>query len=165
MSRFATFLIIITSVISYSFAYSAMPQQDESFQNNSSSKVKESIPTTGMAPRMSSVVDKLLINANSLQLTEKQKKSWQTKKRERRIFWSSFVCFVTNKNLRYSERNSHSLGIREWVCCVLVIQFSLFFCCFVCFYFNYSYGIWLTEIFVLSIKPISLNLGDLLRAV
>ncbi len=75
MSRFATFLIIITSVISYSFAYSAMPQQDESFQNNSSSKVKESIPTTGMAPRMSSVVDKLLINANSLQLTEKQKKS------------------------------------------------------------------------------------------
>lgn len=75
MSRFATFLIIITSVISYSFAYPAMPQQDESFQNNSSSKVKESIPTTGMAPRMSSVVDKLLINANSLQLTEKQKKS------------------------------------------------------------------------------------------
>ena len=75
MSRFATFLIIITSVISYSFAYSAMPQQDESFQNNSSSKVKESIPTTGMAPRMSSVVDKLLINANSLQLPEKQKKS------------------------------------------------------------------------------------------
>ena len=75
MLGFATFLIIITSMISYSLAYSAIPQQNDSFQRNSSSKVKESIPTSGMAPRMGSVVDKLLINAKTLQLTEEQKKS------------------------------------------------------------------------------------------
>lgn len=75
MSRFSTFLIIIASMISYPFAYSAIPQQDESFQNNSSSKVQESKPKTGMASSMSGVVDRLLIYANSLELTEEQKNS------------------------------------------------------------------------------------------
>ena len=75
MRRCVTFLIIIISMITYPFAYPARPTQDEAFQDNTSVRSQQSIPTSGMAPRMSNVVDMLLINANTLQLTDKQRES------------------------------------------------------------------------------------------
>jgi Spy/CpxP family protein refolding chaperone len=75
MSRLITCFLIIASLISYLYAYGAMPQQDEAFQNSAGPKDKQSELTGGMAPKMSKVVDKLLTNAETLQLTEKQKES------------------------------------------------------------------------------------------
>ncbi len=75
MSKVFAFCIIITSMILCSFAYPASPELNASFQDNSSLRNKQSIPTSGMAPRMSNVVDMLLMNANTLQLTDTQKKS------------------------------------------------------------------------------------------
>lgn len=53
----------------------AISQQDGLDFVSSQPQDRTSIPTSGMAPRMSDVVDKLLINASHLQLTEKQKAS------------------------------------------------------------------------------------------
>jgi len=75
MSRLITCSLIVVSLISYLYAYPARPQQDEAFQNSAGPKDKQSELTGGMAPKMSKIVDKLLINANTLQLTEKQKES------------------------------------------------------------------------------------------
>jgi len=75
MSRLFTFFIIITSMITSSFIYPARTEQNESLQDITRMKNKQSIPTSGMAPRMSNVVDMLLIDANTLQLTDTQKKS------------------------------------------------------------------------------------------
>lgn len=73
MSRLIVCFVIVLSMISYLYAYPARPQQDEAFQNSTSPKDMQSELTGGMAPKMSKIVDKLLINANTLQLTEKQK--------------------------------------------------------------------------------------------
>ncbi len=75
MSRLIACFLIIASLISYLYAYPARPQQDEAFQNSTGPKDKQSEITGGMAPKMSKVVDKLLTNADTLQLTEKQKES------------------------------------------------------------------------------------------
>lgn len=75
MNRSVACFLIIISMISSSFAYPAIPQQDESFQSSTNSKDEKAVSTSGMAPRMSNVVDMLLINANTLQLTDKQRES------------------------------------------------------------------------------------------
>lgn len=75
MRRLITCSLIVVSLISYLYAYPARPQQDEAFQNSTGPKDKQSELAGGMAPKMSKVVDNLLINANTLQLTEKQKES------------------------------------------------------------------------------------------
>lgn len=53
----------------------AISQQDGLNFISSQPQDRTSIPTSGMAPRMSDVVDKLLTNASHLKLTEKQKTS------------------------------------------------------------------------------------------
>ena len=75
MSGLITCFLIIASLISCLYAYPARPQQDEAFQNSTGPKDKPSELTGGMAPKMSKVVDKLLTNADTLQLTEKQRES------------------------------------------------------------------------------------------
>ncbi len=75
MSRLITCSLIVVSLISYLYAYPARPQQYEAFQNSTGPKDKQSELAGGMAPKMSKIVDALLINANTLQLTEEQKKS------------------------------------------------------------------------------------------
>ena len=75
MSRYIACFLIVLSMISYSFAYPAKPQQNEAFQNITSANNKQAEFTGGTAPSISKVVDQLLNYANTLQLTEQQKES------------------------------------------------------------------------------------------
>lgn len=75
MSRLIICFLIVVSMISYSYAYPAKPQQDESTQNSTGANNEQAELTGGTAPKISKVIDQLLIYANTLQLTEQQKES------------------------------------------------------------------------------------------